>query len=70
MTTAVYVKMDAHDQLLLFFKFFLEGVCRQLGILQYHPSVKRWRGGKKRRAQPTQDGVPTDEAMEDAMTIS
>ena len=36
MTTAVYIKMDAHDQLLL-----SEGVCRQLGILQYHPSVER-----------------------------
>ena len=34
MKTAVYVKMDAHDQLLL-----SEGVCRQLGIVSYHPSV-------------------------------
>jgi len=31
----VYVKMDAQDQLLL-----SEGVCRQLGIIQYHPSVR------------------------------
>ena len=28
------MKMDAHDQLLL-----SEGVCRQLGILAYHPDV-------------------------------
>jgi len=34
-TTSVYVKMDAQDQLLL-----SEGVCRQLGIIQYHPSVR------------------------------
>lgn len=45
MTTAVYVKMGTHDQLLL-----SEGVCRWLGILQYHPSVEHWQGGKKRRA--------------------
>lgn len=30
----VYLKMDAYDQLLL-----SEGVCRQLGIVTYHPSV-------------------------------
>ena len=36
MQTRVYVKMDAHDQLLL-----SEGVCRQLGIIVYHhPDVK------------------------------
>lgn len=39
MVTPVYIKMDAHDQLLL-----SEGVCRQLGILQYHPQVEDWRG--------------------------
>lgn len=35
MKTAVYVKMDAPEQLLL-----SEGVCRQLGILTYHPDVQ------------------------------
>ena len=35
MVTPVYIKMDAHEQLLL-----SEGVCRQLGIIHYHPSVK------------------------------
>ena len=39
MATTVYVKMDACDQLLL-----SEGVCRQLGILQYHPSVQPYGG--------------------------
>ena len=40
--TPVYIKTDAHEQLLL-----LEGVCRQLDILQYHPDVKVWRGWTK-----------------------
>ena len=35
MTTPVYVKMDAHEPLLL-----SEGVCRQMGIISYHPEVK------------------------------
>ena len=42
MTTTVYVKMDAADQLLL-----SEGVCRQLGILQYHPAVRPWEKRKR-----------------------
>ena len=33
-TTDVYVKMDASEQLLL-----SEGVCQQLGIVTYHPEV-------------------------------
>jgi len=36
MNTAVYLKMDAHDLLLL-----SEGVCHHLGIVTYHPSVSR-----------------------------
>ena len=47
MRTPVYVKTDAHEQLLL-----SEGVCRQLGILQYHPDVEPWRGGKKQKQNP------------------
>ena len=35
MKTAVFVKMDAPEPLLL-----SEGVCRQLGIVVYHPEVK------------------------------
>lgn len=37
MTTPVYIKLDAKDQLLL-----SEGVCRQLGIIQYHPQIETW----------------------------
>ena len=33
--TVVYIKMDAVDQLLL-----SEGVCRQLGMVTYHPAVR------------------------------
>ena len=33
--TTIYVKMEAPSPLLLF-----EAVCRQLGIIQYHPNVK------------------------------
>ena len=53
--TPIYVKMDAHDQLLL-----SEGVCRQLGILHYHEKVEQWRGRKKQVAQPatTEAKVP------------
>ena len=32
--TSVYIKMDAHDQPLL-----SEGVCSQLGILEYHKNI-------------------------------
>jgi len=35
MKTSIYVKMDVPEQLLL-----SEGVCRQLGIIRYHPDVK------------------------------
>ena len=48
MTTPVYIKMDAHDQLLL-----SEGVYRQLGILQYHPDVETWRGCRKKSTPAT-----------------
>ena len=34
MKTTIYIKLDAYDQLLL-----SEGVCRQLGIIIYHPDV-------------------------------
>ena len=35
LTTPVYIKMDTEEPLLL-----SEGVCRQLGIIQYHSDVK------------------------------
>ena len=47
--TPVYIKMDAPEQLLL-----SEGVCRQLGILTYHPDVQVWRGGHKKVRTPPQ----------------
>ena len=37
--TPIYIKMDTHDQLLL-----AEGVCSQLGIVEYHKDV--WPGTK------------------------
>ena len=46
--TPVYIKMDAHDQLLL-----SEGICRQLGIISYHPDVEVWRGGKQKNRKKT-----------------
>ena len=41
MRTTVYIKMDTYDQLLL-----SEGVCRQLGIVSYHPSVSLGKSSK------------------------
>ena len=56
MTTPVYIKFDAHDHLLL-----SEGVCRQLGIITYHPSAEPWRGGRKsvehQLTKPTEEKV-------------
>ena len=46
MVTPVYIKMDAHDQLLL-----SEGVCRQLDIVRYHPDVDKLNGEKKRKTK-------------------
>ena len=61
MHTTVYVKMDAHVQLLL-----SEGVCRQLGILSYHPEVEKWRGGHKKaaRGQTTLTAAQTESATD------
>ena len=44
--TTVYIRIDAEDQLLL-----SEGVCRQLGIVNYDPLVEVWRGGRQTRAK-------------------
>ena len=61
MHTTVYVKMDAHVQLLL-----SEGVCRQLGILSYHPEVEKWQGGRKKatRGQTTLTAAQTESATD------
>ena len=45
--------MDAPEQLLL-----SKGVCRQLGILTYHPEVQRWRGGRRPRVYDKQAKIP------------
>ena len=54
--TPVYIKMDAHDQLLL-----SEGVCRQLGIITYHEKVETTRGkaGKHDDAKKASAVVPS-----------
>ena len=65
MITPVYIKVDAHDQLLL-----SEGVCRQLGILQYHPSVESWRGGKKKSVQRATESPPESPASEDRTAVA
>ena len=51
MCTSVYLKMDASDSLLL-----SEGVCHQLEIISYHPSVVVRDSRKKRHSSPA---VPT-----------
>ena len=53
MCTPVYIKSDAHEQLLL-----SEGVCRQLGILQYHAAVEPWRGRRKQNQNQASISVP------------
>ena len=47
--TQVYIKLDAADQLLL-----SEGVSRLLGIVEYHPDVQVWRGGRRNKELVTQ----------------
>ena len=53
MRTPVYVKMDAHDQLLS------EGVCRQLEILTY----QRYGGDGDPRRKPTNPWSPRSELI-------
>ena len=55
-STPVYIKLDAPEQLLL-----AEGVCRQLNIITYHPLVS---GGKTRKLAETE--VPTEPKIEKA----
>ena len=45
LNTTVYIKMDASDQLLL-----SEGVCRQLGLVSYHPATTAQKAGKQTQA--------------------
>ena len=50
MSTPIYIKLDAPEQLLLG-----EGVCRQLQMVTYHPSVciERKENGEKTQRQTT-----------------
>ena len=52
LVTSIYIKMDAHDQLLL-----SEGVCSQLGILEYHENV--WPGRELLSDSSTTSGGAT-----------
>ena len=54
MCIPVYIKSDAHEQLLL-----SEGVCRQLGILQYHVAVEPWRGRMRQNQSQASTSVPS-----------
>ena len=51
MKITMYIKMDAHDQLLL-----SDGVYRQLGIVSSDRAVQVWKGGKERRVMKGQNG--------------
>ena len=60
--TPVYIKLDAHDQLLL-----SEGVCHQLGLIAYHEDVECWRGGRKQASQlRAPSPLPAGEVVSDA----
>ena len=48
MNTPIYVKMDAHEQLLL-----SEGVSWQLGIISYHPEVQAYPPKKESENTPS-----------------
>ena len=74
MCTPVYIKMDAADQLLL-----SEGVCRQLGVVTFHPKVEQWRGRSKKTvkkstptpgAQAPETSTPESSAPEQHSSLS
>ena len=56
MCTPIYIKMDEADQLLL-----SEGVCRQHGVVTFHPNIEQWRRrSKKARKNPTSSFTPQE----------
>ena len=65
MRTPIYVKMDAHDPLLL-----SEGVCRQLGIISYHPGVEKWRGGSRTAKAPARQSPESQQLKAEAIVPS
>ena len=67
--TPVYIKVNAHEQLLL-----SEGVCRQLGLIQYHPDVRPWRRRGKQNGGATSDrsgkwNKPTRKALVPTVSV-
>ena len=67
--TSVYIKGNAHEQLLL-----SDGVCRQLGFIQYHPDVQPWRRRGKQNGGATSDGrgkwnKPTQKAVVPTVSV-
>ena len=70
MNTPIYVKLDAADQLLLG-----EGVCRQLQIITYHPSVcskRSRRDGEKARVKRSKltSETSTSESSDSTSTLT
>lgn len=66
LTTSVYIKMDTEEPLLL-----SEGVCRQLGIIQYHPDVREQSLKERREAVsatlPRDRDEPVERPREDTV---
>ena len=60
MKTAVYVKADAPDQLLLG-----EGVCRQLQIISYHPAILNQRRSDSRGIKDTNSDLENEVLTQD-----
>ena len=58
MCMPVYIKMDAVDQLLL-----PEGVCRQLGMVTFHPKLEQWRGCSKKSSKSFSSSPSTQEPL-------
>ena len=54
MKTPVFVKMDAPELLLL-----SEGVCRQVGMICYHPDVRARNGKIKNVSRAKETVVPS-----------
>ena len=58
MCTPIYIKVGAVDQLLL-----SEGVCRQLGMVTFHPKVEQWRGCSKKSSKSSSSSPSNQEPL-------
>ena len=65
MCTPIYIKVEAADKLLLG-----EGVCRQLKIITYHPSLSSKKTRKGNRIRPMLDVKPQNVGGEAAVSSS